>query len=151
MNRPRNRLAIAAAALMGVTSIAHLIGGEIDVHRPLLLDVSSAERSLYVSVLWHGVSAMLVLNTAALVYGARRGAGASPVMLLAGAQTLALALIFILYGFLRVGGPFTAPQWTILLVAGGLACLAARPARTEPGRMVPPDRGEARLGLDDQV
>jgi hypothetical protein len=124
-----NRPAVAAAVLMGLTSALHLFGGEFDVHRPLLAQTDTAEMALYASVLWHGISAMLVLNTVALLYGARigPGSGAPAAMALAGAQTLALAAVFLFYGMVRLGNVFAAPQWTILLAAGGLACLAALP------------------------
>lgn len=129
-----NRFALVAALLMAVTSAAHLLGGEFDVHRPLLATAKTTEDALYVSVLWHGVSAMLVLNTLAACYGARWHAPA--VLWLAGAQTVALGLVFMAYGLLRTGSLFIAPQWTILLLAGAFAFLAAREWRSRRARSI---------------
>lgn len=130
MPRSFNYLAFVAALLMAVTSAAHLFGGEFDVHRPLLALTKTPEEALYVSVLWHGVSVMLILSTIAAAYGVRHHAAAT--LWLAGVQTCALGLVFIYYGALRAGSLFTAPQWTILLMAGALACLATRTVPSLP-------------------
>jgi hypothetical protein len=111
-----NRLILIAAIAMGFTAAIHLIGGEVSVHRPLLADATTPEMDIYVSVIWHGISAMIVLNTLALVAALRT---TTPVMLtLIGAQTLAVGLLFILYGLIRTGSPWIAPQWVILVPLG---------------------------------
>lgn len=126
MNRP----VAVAAIVMALTFGLHLIGGEISVHRPLLAGGGTAEMDLYISVLWHGISAMLALNTLALVFAAWKAGQHGPILWLVGGQTFALGLLFILYGLIRTGGLWTAPQWIILVPLGLLTMWAATRART---------------------
>lgn len=121
MNRP----VTVAAFIMGLTFGLHLIGGETTVHRPLLADGKTAEMDLYISVLWHGVSSLIALNTLALAYAAWKPGTHKPLLWLVGGQTLAVGLLFILYGLIRTGGLWTAPQWIILAPLGILTIWVA--------------------------
>lgn len=121
MNRP----VAVAAIVMALTFGLHLIGGEISVHRPLLAGGGTAEMALYISVLWHGISALLALNTLALAFAALKASQHGPMLWLVGGQTLAVGLLFILYGLIRTGGLWTAPQWIILVPLGLLTIWAA--------------------------
>lgn len=123
MNRP---LLIAAIA-MGLTAALHVIGGEVSVHRPLLADAVSAEMDLYVSVIWHGISAMIVLNTLALIAALRRPVPTA--LTLIGAQTFAIGVLFILYGLIRTGSLWIAPKWVILVPLGVFILWLAMPRR----------------------
>ena len=121
MNRP----VVVAAIIMGLTLGLHLIGGETTVHRPLLADGKTAAVDLYISVLWHSVSSLIALNTVALAYAAWKPGPHKPILWLVGGQTLAVGLLFILYGLIRTSGLWTAPQWIILVPLGLLTIWAA--------------------------
>lgn len=121
MNRP----VAVAAIIMALTLGLHLIGGETTVHRPLLNDGATAEMDLYISVLWHSVSSLIALNAVALAFAAWKAGPHGPILWLVGGQTLAVGLLFILYGLIRTGGLWTAPQWVILAPLGLLTIWAA--------------------------
>ena len=57
-----NKLIGLAALGMAATFALHTFGGEMTVHRPLLTDAATAEMDLYVSVLWHGITAIIALG-----------------------------------------------------------------------------------------
>ena len=123
--------AIALAALgMAGTFALHTFGGEITVHRPLLRDAASPEMDLYVSVLWHGITAVIALSALALVYAAWQKLPPKPPLWLIGGQTLAIGLLFVGYGLFRTASLWVAPQWIILIPLGLLILWTARPAGT---------------------
>jgi hypothetical protein len=126
MNRP----IWVAAAGMAFTFALHTFGGEGTVHRPLLADAASPEMDLYVSVLWHGITAVIGLGTAALVWLARQARPSGTALWLIGGQVIVVGLLFIGYGALRTGSLWVAPQWIILVPLGALILWTARRAGT---------------------
>ncbi|MBL4813082.1 MAG: hypothetical protein JKX69_12195 [Rhodobacteraceae bacterium] len=125
MNRP----VLIAAALMGLTTLAHIIGGGRDVLEPLLGTAATDEMQFYTTLLWHFISVFLVFGTVVLAWAARdvpqRRHAIWPIALL----TLFMALLFIIVGLALLGTLWIAPQWTILLVIPALALWPlARPA-----------------------
>lgn len=129
MNKP-----IALAALgMAATLALHAISGEFTVHRPLLADVLSAEMDLYVSVVWHGITAVIAINTIALVYAALQPSPPNPLLWVVGGQTLALGLMFILFGIIRTSSLWVAPPWVILVPLGLLILWSAARAPAPSG------------------
>lgn len=129
-----NKLIGLAALGMAATFALHTFGGEMTVHRPLLTDAATAEMDLYVSVLWHGITAVIALGTLALVYLAMQPVPPKPMLWLIGAQTLTIGLLFIAYGLLRTDSLWVAPQWIILVPLGTLILWTARPTGTNSAR-----------------
>ncbi len=127
-----NRLIWVAALGMAGTFALHSFGGEITVHRPLLADALTAEMDLYVSVLWHGITAVIALGTIALLFAALQKQPAKPLLWLVGGQTLAVGLLFVIYGLLRTGSLWVAPQWIILIPLGLLILWTTRPTGSAP-------------------
>lgn len=123
MNRP---LLIAAGVMAG-TSALHLLGGQVDVHRPLLARMDGGEMALYVSVLWHGISALLVLCALTFGIAARDPHKHALAVVLASGLTLALGGLFVAYGMARVGSVWVAPQWVLLLPIGALGLVGLVP------------------------
>ena len=124
MNRP---IAIAAVAMAGTFAL-HTFGGEITVHRPLLAAALTAEMDLYVSVLWHGITAVIALGTLALIFAAVQDTAPRPLLWLVGGQTLAIGLLFVGYGLVRTNSLLVAPQWIVLVPLGLWILWLARPA-----------------------
>jgi hypothetical protein len=118
-----NRFLIAAAAGAAGTTALHLIGGEADVHAPLLALTDGGEMALYVSVLWHGVSAMLLLCALTFGLAARDPQRHRLAVLLAAGLMLALGAVFLAYGVARLGSVWVAPQWVLLVPIGVLGAL----------------------------
>ncbi len=125
-----NRLIALAAVGMAGTFALHTFSGEGTVHRPLLVDAVTAEMDLYVSVLWHGITAVIAFGTIALVYASLQKLPPKPLLWLVGGQTLAVGLLFAAYGVLRTESLWIAPQWVILVPLGLLILWTARPKPT---------------------
>jgi len=127
-----NPWSLTAGGLLAATALLHLVGGEIDVHRPLRALTGAGEMGLYASVLWHGISVLLLASAAGLVMagvgaGRERWRGAA---ILATAQTAGLGALFLLYGVHLAGSVWVAPQWALLLPVAGLATIGLfRPER----------------------
>ena len=125
-----NRLIALAALGMAGTFALHTFGGEMTVHRPVLADALTAEMDLYVSVLWHGITAVIGSGSIALVFATLQKQPPKPLLWLIGGQTLAVGLLFIIYGLFRTSSLWVAPQWVILVPLGLLILWTARPAGT---------------------
>ena len=124
------RLLTIAAVAMTATLAMHGFGGEFKVYRPLLVDAASPEMDLYVSVLWHGLTAIIALSAVALIHAAGQTSPSRPMLRLIGAQTTAVGAMFILFGLIRTHSLWIGPQWIILLPLGLLILWTARPAGT---------------------
>ena len=122
MNRP---IAVAALGMAGIF-VLHTFGGEYSVHRPLLADAMTAEMDLYVSVLWHGITAMMALGTVALIFAALQKLPPEAMLWLIGGQTLAIGLLFVGYGIFATGDLWVAPQWILLVPLGSLILWTAQ-------------------------
>lgn len=119
-----------AAALLGGTTLLHLIGGEYDVHLPLLAGAASDEMALYVSVLWHFVSLFLAWSTVAVLW-ALRDPSQRPQAVAAGALCLGMGALFLGAGLWHVNEIWTAPQWALLLPIAALLLWPARSTAVE--------------------
>lgn len=108
----------ACSALLGLTGVVHVTLGGRDVHQPLLEIAASAELALYVTLLWHFVTWFFLVAAVATGIAANRGQNPHAVALLC----LGMGGLFLSLGILRLGEPWTAPQW-ILLIPVGIAML----------------------------
>ncbi len=111
-----NKWIFAAGVLSSLTFAVHVFAGGPDVHEPLLATDLSASLKTYISMLWHGVTAVLLINSAALFAAAfHRHLERSlvwPVIL----QYIAYAVLFVGYGLSYLGTVWTTPQWVVFLV-----------------------------------
>ena len=108
------------------TAAIHLFLGGPEVHAPIQSnDGLSPEVRATMAVVWHGVTAVLLLSGAVNIYAAYSGRMRSAVALIA-AQYLALAALFVGYGFVRFGSLWVMPQWTLFIVLVGLVGMGLR-------------------------
>lgn len=125
MNRPL----LAAAALLGATTLIHLFAGEGDVHAPLRALSGDGEMGLYVSVLWHAVTVVLAAMTVALFRAARAPGDHHGAIWLVLTQSVGFALLFLFYGLTLAGTLWLAPQWILFLAIAALITFGLRRAR----------------------
>lgn len=118
-------IALAALGMTGTLAL-HGFGGEFKVYRRLLADAASPEMKMYVSVLWHGLTAIIGLSALALIYAACLPIAPQPLLWIVGAQTLAVGLMFILFGLIRTNSLWVGPQWIILVPLGLFILWTAR-------------------------
>ena len=119
-----NKWITAAAALMGLTVTAHVFGGGPEVNDIVSAsDLPPTVRALS-SVVWHGITLMLVLSTAALVYLAKHNNPALEAFL--AIWQLGLAMMFIGYGVVQLGTIWPMPQWTVFIAMPVMTYLGSR-------------------------
>ncbi len=128
-----NRWILAAAIICGVTFFLHVIGGGIDVHNPLLESALSLELKTIISILWHMVSALFLINTIALYVASRSEKLRAGLVWLVSLQFIAMAGLFVFYGLTRLGSLFEMGQWTIILLISVLAFVGLRKAKKVGG------------------
>lgn len=116
-----NKLIAAAAALSLATFLLHVIGGGPEIHQPLLAGAPSGTLAAFTSVLWHFVTVIVLINSGALGLAAVRQDWRKPLVVLASGQYLAVAMLFLFYGWTRLGSFMVMPQWLLFVGIGGLA------------------------------
>jgi hypothetical protein len=117
MNKPL----FAAACLSIFTFSVHVFLGGPEIHVPLLASNASDLVRAVGSVIWHAVSALLFLNSLALLYASKKPSLAKPLVILVVFQYFAFVALFIGYGLARFGSITVMPQWTGFLVMSALA------------------------------
>ncbi len=104
---------LAAAALMAATTALHVIGGGAEFHEPIQTSSLDLPLRAISAVLWHFVTVMLVLQTAALLWLSRHPERGLAALLLA--IQIGFAGLFICYGQTMLGTVWHLGQWTIFL------------------------------------
>lgn len=126
-----HRWILVAAGLSFLTAAVHVFAGGPEVHQALLAAELPKVLKTYISVLWHATTAVLVMNSAALVVAALRGEMRTPLVLIVAGQYAAYAILFLGYGLAYLGSAWEAPQWIAfaLIAASALAGLKRRPLK----------------------
>jgi hypothetical protein len=109
---------LAAAILMAATTGLHVIGGGAEFHAPI--QASSLELPLRTisAVLWHMVTVLLAIQTAALFWLVRHPNG--PLATLLVTIQIGFAGLFLFYGQTMLGTVWQLGQWTIFLALAAL-------------------------------
>jgi hypothetical protein len=126
MNRP----IVAAAVLSLLTFFIHVVGGGADVHAPIQASSLAPDLRAISAVLWHEVSALLLVQGVALAWDARRSQRNKPLLVVLLALQVSFAVLFVFYGLSVLGTPWVMVQWTIFTVLAALIGWGLRPART---------------------
>lgn len=116
-----NKLLLTAGVLsIGLTAI-HIVGGGADVHVPLLESNASDILKGFVSVIWHAVTATLLICSAMLFFAALNKSSRAMLTGLVIAQYSAFVALFLFYGITRLGSVTLMPPWigfaVIIIVA----------------------------------
>ncbi|MEE9314521.1 MAG: hypothetical protein V3V02_07715 [Rhizobiaceae bacterium] len=123
-----NKWVLGAGILSGITFFIHVIFGGWDVHTPLLESEIPLGLKAIVTIIWHTVSALILINTIALFISASRRKYSGPLISIVSAQYIALAILFIFYGLLRLGTVWLMPQWIVFILIPALAYLGIKNA-----------------------
>lgn len=122
MNKPM----MMAAGLMGLTFFVHLFAGGPEVSQPIQASTLDPVVRAVALVVWHGVSVMLAVMAAALVWLAYRENTALALMTIA--IQLGFAALFIGVGWVQLGTLAPMPQWSIFVIIPALTGYAMRRA-----------------------
>lgn len=124
-NTQINRLHLAAAALMGLTTLVHTFVGGPEINAPIRASTTLAPELISVlTVVWHIVTANLAILTLSLFWLSRHPNLALANALLA--MTLSYVALFVGYGLSDLGNLTTMPQWTGFAVIALLILLGQR-------------------------
>lgn len=117
MNKPL----LAASCLSFLTCAVHVFLGGPRIHDALMASDASDYARAVGSVVWHATSAILFINSLALIHAARNRAAARPVVWMVLAHYLAFAGLFLACGVVRFGSILVMMQWTAFLAVSLLA------------------------------
>jgi hypothetical protein len=106
-----NKIIATAGTLSLVLTAIHVIGGGADVHVPLLESDASDVLKGFVSVIWHGVTASLLMCSAMLLIAARHRFYRVMLTGLVISNYLAFTGLFLFYGITRLGSVLLMPPW----------------------------------------
>lgn len=124
---------LGAALISGLTVLAHIFGGGPEVLAPMLQSELSVYLQTIWTVVWHAISAILIIGTAVLVYGGIKPQRLVPAVTIVCAQYLAFAVLFLFYGITELGTLWPMPQWTAFTLIPLLAGIGLhRDARRTP-------------------
>ncbi|MGH1540329.1 MAG: hypothetical protein ACRBHB_07895 [Arenicella sp.] len=117
-------LVIAGVLSFGFT-IAHITGGGDLVHSPILESELSDELKGFVSVIWHGITASMLLCSCLLLISAWRSLHRMVLSLIVAVNYSLFTAIFLFYGVVRFQSVMVMPQWIgftgiVLVVLMGL-------------------------------
>ena len=118
--------ALAAAGIQTILYCGvHVFAGGPEIHVPILQSELDPLVKGVGSVVWHAITAFMLLNGLALMWLATKS-GQEAMGWLVVAQFTAFAGLFIAYGLARFGDVFTMPQWIGFLVISAIAAWGLR-------------------------
>lgn len=130
MTKAFNKTLAAAGFLTIAYCGVHVFAGGPEVHEPALAsDLPPLVKGVF-SVVWHTITAFMLLNGLALAWLALRSDQTALGWLVI-AQFTAFGGMFIAYGLARFGDLITMPQWTGFWLIAGLAAWGLRYERHE--------------------
>ncbi|NJM82536.1 MAG: hypothetical protein HC844_08570 [Tabrizicola sp.] len=109
-----NIVVTAGCLSLGIAAL-HAFGGGPEFHAPALASTFDDRWKAVFSIIWHQVTAFLVINGVFLI-----GLGITlpdnrSLLTLVGAQNGAFVLLFLGIGWFRLGSPFVLMQWLLFL------------------------------------
>jgi hypothetical protein len=119
---------LTAGAIAAATTLIHATAGGRSIVRPLLGSAVAAEPKRTLHVVWHMVTADLLLSSIALLALAFADAPRTALVLFIAAQYLAYAVVFLIITQ-AADWPrplLQLPQWMLLLPVGVLALIGSR-------------------------
>lgn len=117
---------MGAAALSLATAGIHVFAGAPEIMSPVLGSGLPAVVKGVVDVMWHHITALLILATAASVLAAWQPEWRKPVALLLGGQYILIGALFLGLGLLWFGSVWPMPQWVLFLATTGLMLIGLR-------------------------
>lgn len=123
----------AGAGLFSLATIwLHVVGGTPEIMDPLHGSDAPVMSRAIADVMWHHVTAVLLIAGLAMLAAGFAPGWRWPVAVLVGAQYLAISAIFLVYGQLWFASPWPMPQWVLFSAMAGLMGLGLW---RDPGRV----------------
>jgi hypothetical protein len=128
-----NKTIATAGVLSLFLTALHVFGGGADVHGPILASKLDIVLKVFSSVVWHAVTANLLLCSLMLLYASYNKAIQTPFTLIVIAHYLAYAGLFIFYGLSRFDTLFVMMPWIAFLFISAIATIGI--TRTEKTKL----------------
>lgn len=121
----------AVSALSAATLLLHVFGGGPEYLTFIRATELPPEQTSMYAVLWHAVSANLLIAACAFAMASIRPAWRSAAILVS-IEFVAFAILFVWYGITELGTIWTLPQWVLfsvfaMIAAYGLYLQSKRP------------------------
>lgn len=115
-----------SSILSFVTAAVHVFAGGPEVHDTLLAADLPIILKTYVSVIWHATTAILVINSIALLTAAFRSDIRKAIIWIVVGQYVAYATLFFGYGLGYLGSLLATPQWSAFVLISALALIGVK-------------------------
>ena len=117
---------LLASLLSFLTLGAHIFGGQPEIMLPVLDSELSDYLKAILMVIWHAITAILLVNSIALFFASLKNAHQPIIVNLISIQYLFWAALFIFYGMKNLGTLWTMPQWIAFILIPTLALWGLR-------------------------
>lgn len=118
-----NKTIATAGVLSLILTAIHVFGGGADVHGPILASELDNVLKGFSSVVWHAVTANLLLCGFMLLYASYNKVVEKPFTLIVIAHFLAYAGLFMFYGLSRFDTLFVMMPWVAFLFISAVATI----------------------------
>ncbi len=115
---------LAAGAVLAATAALHVFAGGPEIHQPIQGSALSAPLRAISAVLWHTVTALIVICAVALMWCSRHRNPALEWVILA--LNLSFAGLFLFYGLTLLGNISEMPQWVLFVLPSALMMISWR-------------------------
>jgi hypothetical protein len=121
---------VGAGAVSLTTSALHVLGGTGEILAPLLAsNLPTAVKSVF-DVMWHQITALLLVGGCAALIAAVRPAWRLPVAVLIGGHYAIITILFLALGAIWFSSPWPMPQWVFFGAVSVLLVIGSRRAAT---------------------
>lgn len=111
----------AAGAAALVLDLVHIFPGGREIHRPMVASHWPEPAKAVWSVVWHAATAMMALGGLALIAAGLYPDQALALAALPVALLLSTSVLFLVYGWTRLGTVWVLPHWAAFLGISALA------------------------------
>ncbi len=112
---------LLASLLSFLTLGAHISGGQPEIMTPVLDSELSNYLKAILMVIWHAITAILLINSAVLFFSSLKKQYRITIISLTSIQYLFWAALFIFYGIKNLGTLWPMPQWIAFILIPALA------------------------------
>ncbi|SFK24844.1 hypothetical protein SAMN04488518_103243 [Pseudovibrio ascidiaceicola] len=123
-----NKWLFASGILSLLLMLVHVFLGGPEIHDPVLGSTLNPRVIAVLSVVWHGITVVMLVNGVLLLAAAYRPYLVIGVVWVVIGQYGGFALLFIFYGLSHLGNLMAMPQWVAFTIIAGCVAMGMRRA-----------------------
>ncbi len=124
-----NKWLLSAGILSLLLVFVHVFLGGPEIHDPVLSSDLDPVVIAVLSVIWHGITIVMLVNGVLLLAAASQERLAAGVAWTTIGQYGGFTLLFIYYGLVQLGNLMDMPQWISFVIVTGCAAMGLRRAK----------------------